>query len=260
MFHLSAYSMQRVGATAALTVVTPVQDTILTTQGNSFVVPAALAKLWGAIVAAGTGLVAGTPTLAQLQSPGLRRVFQQDLPRLNDTFAYEYHDEHGNLFPAVPVPLDPGEGIQAFTAHGALALNETAVYVIFGDGPVVKPAGEVRTIRYTSVCAPVTRVWTLGMLGITQELPQGRYQVVGAKVSNLTEFGAFRLVFTEGNWRPGGMITHGPLSPDSQIQRAGGLGVWGEFDWRELPRFEICSLLAAPVANPAVFLDLIKVS
>jgi len=260
MFHMVAYSMQRVGATPALTVVTPVQDTILTTQGNSFVVPAALSKLWGAVVAAGTGIAAGTPTLAQLQSPGLRRVFQQDLPLVNDTLTYEYHDEHGNLCPWAPVPLDPGEGIQAFTAHGALALNETAVYMLLGDGPVVKPTGEIRTIRYTSVCAAVTRVWTLGVLGITQELPQGRYQVVGARVSNLTEYGAFRLVFTEGNWRPGGMMLHGPQSPESMLQRRGNLGIWGEFDWRELPRFEVCSLLAAPVANPAVFLDLIKVS
>lgn len=257
MFTMVAYSMQRVGATAALTVVTPVQDAHVTIDGNNIVVPKDLNKLAGAIVGYGTGVAAGAPTLAQLASPALRRVFNQDLPRMNDTLA-EIEDEHINLFPDSPIPLDADEGLQAFTAHGALALGETAVYVLLCDGPAKSVSGEVRTIRYTSVCAPVTRVWTLGALGVVQQLPQGKYAVVGARVYNATEFGAFRLIFTGYDWRPGGMITHSPIAHDIAFQRDGWMGVWGEFDWMHLPRIEICSMLAAPVANPTVYLDVIK--
>ncbi len=164
MFTMVAYSMQRVGATAALTVVTPVGDAHVTIDGNNVVVPKELNKLAGAIASYGTGIAAGAPTFAQLASPGLRRVFNQDLPRIHDTLAAILH-EHLNLFPYDPVPLEADEGLQAFTAHGALALGETSVYVLLCDGPAKAITGEVRTIRYTSVCAPVTRVWTLGALG-----------------------------------------------------------------------------------------------
>ena len=259
MFTTVAYSMQRVGATAALTVVTPVADAHITIDGNNIVIPEKLSKLAGAVVAYGTGIAAGAPTLAQLASPGLRRVFNQDLPRMSDSLA-AITDAQINLFVDSPIPLDPNEGLQAFTAHGALALGETSMFVFLSDGELTKVKGEIRTIRYTSVCAPVTRVWTLGALGVVQQLPQGTYDVVGARVYNATEFGAFRLIFTGYDWRPGGMITHSPIADEPLIGRGGNMGVWGSFDWMHLPRIEICSMLAAPVANPTVYLDVIKTS
>jgi hypothetical protein len=262
MFTTVAYSMQRVGATVPLTVVTPVADSHVTIDGNNVVIPKGMNKLLGACFAYGTGLasaVAGA-YLGQLQSPSLRRVFNNEAARIADTFAHEIHSEHIQMFEDSPLPLDEGEGLQAWTAHPALALGETAVYVHLCDGPSAKVAGEIRTIRFTSVCAPVTRVWTLGVLGVVQQLPMGDYAVVGARLTNATEFGAFRLIFTGYDWRPGGLITHTLDSQDVLHQRAGHLGVWGTFNWMQLPRIEICSVLAAPVANPVVFLDLVKVS
>lgn len=260
-FTTVAFSMQRVGATAALTVVTPVADQHVTIDGNNIIIPKGMNKLLGACMCYGTGLASAVPGVfwGQLRSPGLRRVFEQDLNRVADTFTHEIHQEHIHMFPDSPLPLDEGEGLQAWTAHPALALGETAVYVHLGDGAVKPVSGEARTMRFTSVCAPVTRVWTLGVLGIVQTLPMGTYAVVGANVFNLTEFGAFRLVFTGYDWRPGGMITHGAGAQDVTFQRDGYLGEWGRFYYTQPPRIEICSVLAAPVANPTVYLDLIKV-
>lgn len=259
MFTTVAYSMQRVGATAALTVVTPVADSHVTIDGNNVVVPKELSKLLGAFACYGTGLAAGAPTLAQLQSPGLRRVFQQDISRMSDSVA-DVTDVEVQLYPDSPLPLDPDEGLQAWTAHGALALGETTVGVFLSDGPAAKVSGEIRTIRFTSVCAAVTRVWTLGVLAAVQQLPMGSYNVVGARVINATESGLFRLVFTGYDWRPGGVLTHSVIAHEPSPFREGRLGVWGAFDWMHLPRIEICSMLAAPVANPNVYLDLIKIS
>jgi len=261
MFTTVAYSMQRVGATPALTLVTPVPDAHVTETATDIIIPKGMSKLFGAVMAYGTGLASAVPGvfLGQLQSPALRRVFQQELSRIDDTFGHETHQEHYHLFPDSPLPLDEGEGLQAWTAHPALALGETAVYVFLADGAVKPVKGEVRTIRYTSVCAPVTRIWTLGALGVVQPLAQGMYAVVGARVCNLTEYGAFRLIFTGYDWRPGGMITHGLDAQDAVFQRDGYMGEWGRFNWLDLPRIEICSVLAAPVINPVVYLDLIKV-
>lgn len=260
-FTTVAFSMARAAATAALTVVTPVADPHVTIDGNNVVIPDGMNKLLGACMAYGTGLASAVPGvyLGQLQSPSLRRVFQQEIAEIADTFAHEIHQEHIQIFPDSPLPLDAGEGLQAWTAHPALALGETSMFVHLCDGAIKSISGECRTIRFTSVCAPVTRVWTLGVLGVVQQLPMGTYAVVGARVCNLTEFGAFRLIFTGYDWRPGGMITHGLDAQDIQMQRNGWLGEWGRFDWMHLPRIEICSMLAAPVANPVVYLDLIKV-
>lgn len=261
MFTTVAYSMQRVGATPALTIVTPVPDAHVTETATDIIVPTGMNKLFGAVMAYGTGLASAVPGvfLGQLQSPSLRRVFQQELSRVEDTFGHETHQEHYHLFPDSPLPLDEGEGLQAWTAHPALALGETAVYAFLADGPAIPVKGEVRTIRYTTVCAPVTRVWTLGALAVVQPLSMGTYAVVGARVCNLTEYGAFRLIFTGYDWRPGGMITHGLASQDATFQRNGYMGEWGRFSWQDLPRIEICSVLAAPIANPVVYLDVIKV-
>jgi len=92
-----------------------------------------------------------------------------------------------------------------------------------------------------------------------QQLPMGTYAVVGARVVNLTESGLFRLIFTGYDWRPGGVLTHSVLLHEPELFRGGRLGVWGTFDWMHLPRIEILSILAAPVANPDVYLDLIQI-
>lgn len=263
MFTTVAFSMARPAATAALTVVTPVADQHVTIDGNNIVIPRGMNKLLGACCAYGTGLASAVPGayICQLQSPGLRRVFNQEIADIADTFTHEIHQEHIQMFPDSPLPLDEGEGLQAWTAHpaGPAGAGETAVYVHLCDGPIKPISGEVRTIRFTSVCAPVTRVWALGVLGVVQQLPMGNYAVVGARVINATEFGAFRLIFTGYDWRPGGMMTHTLDSQDVVYQRNGWLGEWGRFNWMTLPRIEISSVLAGPVANPVVYLDLIKV-
>jgi len=259
MFTLVAYHLARAGATAALTVITPVPDQHVTIDGNNVVIPSEVSKLLGVYASYGTGLAPGVPVLwAQLQSPGLRRVFNQDISRINDTMA-DVTDAEMQMYPESPIPLDPGEGLQAWTAHPALALGMSTVGVFLTDGPAVKVSGEIRTIRYTSVCAPVVGVWTLGVLGVVQQLPMGTYAVVGARVVNLTESGLFRLIFTGYDWRPGGVYTHEVTLHEPEMFRAGNLGVWGTFDWMHLPRIEVLSILAAPVANPAVYLDVIRI-
>jgi hypothetical protein len=258
-FTTVAYSMQRVGATAALTVITPVADAHVTINGNTIVIPPKMNKLMGAASSYGTGLAAGAPTLAQLQSPALRRVFNQDISRMMDTLA-EFEDGHINAFPYDPLPLDEGEGLTAWSAHGALALGETSMFVFLCDKPATPISGEIRTVRFTSVCAAATRVWTLGVLAATQQLPMGRYAVVGMKAMNLTDFGAVRLVFTDTPWRPGCIMTHSPIAHEPQMFRDGVLGEWGQFNWQDPPRIEVCSVLAAPVANPQIMLDVIKIA
>ncbi len=259
MFTLLAYQADRAAGFAALTAIAPVPDPHVTIDGNSIIVPKEVPFLIGARVTRVVDTVAaGLGLLAQLQSPGLRRIFNHDIPLQSDGLDV-INGKVTSLFPESPLPLDVDEGLQAWESCVALVNNNCQIGVWLADGPLAKVSGEIRTIRYTSVVAPAQGAWTLGVLGVVQLLPQGQYAVVGARVVAPLETGLFRLIFTGYDWRPGGIESRGVLENDMPQFRKGYLGVWGTFDWRQLPRIEICSLLNAPVVNPDVYLDLIKV-
>ena len=255
-FTIVGYDMARADAVAALAVVTPVADQHVTIDGNNVIVPSELSNLIGEYAAHGTG-AAGSPTLAQLQSPALRRTFNPDIPRLHDSLA-ALSDEHINMHPESPVPLDKGEGLQAWLANGAVVAARGLVGVFFADGSITPVHGAIFTLRYTTVTPAAANAWSLGTLTVIQALPAGRYQLVGARVDSAGDCGLFRLVLTGHDWRPGGVITTGPTVGSPNCFRYGNLGVWGEFDDRHLPRIEILSIVG--VANPAVCIDLIKVA
>jgi len=256
MYTLVGYDMARAAAVAALAFVTPAPDAHVTIDGPNVIVPDELSNVLGEYVAHGTVAAAGFPTLAQLQSPALRRTFQHDIPRLHDSLA-PISNEHINFHADSPIPLDKGEGLQAWLANGALAGAFGLIGVLLGDGPQAPVKGQIMTLRYTTVTPVVANAWTLGALTVIQPLPAGRYQVVGARCVSAGTAGIFRLIFTGYDWRPGGVTVINPLVADPDWQRYGNMGVWGEFDDRHLPRLECLHIVA--VANPDLYLDLIKV-
>jgi len=259
MFTTVAYSALEVAVTLVMTPKPPIADPHVTIDGFNVVVPKEVNKLLGSYMSYGNGIAPGVGVCwGQLQSPGLRRNFNQDISRMHDTVA-DVTDAEVQMYPDSPLALDADEGLQAWTAHPALALAYSSVGVFLCDGPAVPVTGEIRTIRYTSVCVPVYGVWTLGVLGVVQQLPMGSYAVVGARVFNPIDCGLFRLIFTGYDWRPGGIITHSVMTNEPEIFRAGNLGVWGTFDWMHLPRIEVLATNLAPAVNPTVYLDLLKI-
>jgi hypothetical protein len=260
MFTLVAYEADVAAGYAALTAIAPVPDPHVTIDGKSVIVPKELNKLIGVSATFVVDTVAaGLGKLVQLQSPGLRRVFNQDITHMSDGLDV-INAKHPQMQPSSPVPLDPDEGLQAWESCAALVNNNCQIGVWLADGPIAKAEGEIRTIRFTSTTPSAQGEWTLGALSVVQELPQGDYAVVGARVVSALDTGLFRLIFTGYDWRPGGILSRGVLENDMDIFRRGNLGIWGTFNWRQLPRIEVCSVLASPVADPTVYLDLIKIA
>lgn len=256
MFTLVAFEAARAAASAALAALAPAADQHITIDGNSIIVPEEMPNVIGKFVAHGTQAVAGNPILSQLQSPSLRRTLQPDISGGNDTNA-AIIERQVHLHPQSPIPLDKGEGLQGWLANGALAAAFGLIAVWLSDGPIAPVKGPIYTLRYTTVTPAAMNAWTLGALTVIQPLATGKYQVVGARCISVAQCGLFRLVFTGYDWRPGGVITTGYLLEDVRFQRDGELGVWGEFDDRHLPRIEVLGIAA--VANPDLYLDLIKV-
>jgi len=64
----------------------------------------------------------------------------------------------------------------------------------------------------------------------------------------------FRLLFQGSPWRPGGVVVNDEADIGNDLQRQGGMGVWGEFDSRTTPQIEI---LGVTDSAQVVYLDLI---
>jgi len=118
------------------------------------------------------------------------------------------------------------------------------------------PAGKVVTIRGTGNANGASLAWRLGSFTPDQSLPNGRYAVVGARVTGANCLIA-RLVFP-GQWDRPGVICN--VSPSAWIYpqfRFGSGGLFGTFTNTNLPQVEIMGTGA--VAAQVISLDLIQV-
>ena len=128
----------------------------------------------------------------------------------------------------------------------------------FADGPSqrVAPAGSF-AVRGTGATTVVARAWSEVSLTLDDNLLPGDYQVIGARFEGATCI-AGRVIFRTGDqWRPGALGNDDEVSLDHPMFRHGGLGIWGNFPFTQLPAMEyLCD-----VADTAqiTFLDLVKV-
>ena len=128
----------------------------------------------------------------------------------------------------------------------------------FADGPVTPITGQrIQTVRGTGTTTVTAQAWSSVNITLDEELTPGNYQVVGMRAEGATCVAA-RLIFRTGDfWRPGTLGCDSPADLQDPVFRNGGLGVWGEFPFTQLPAAEfLCN--AADTAQ-TVYLDLIKV-
>jgi hypothetical protein len=145
----------------------------------------------------------------------------------------EIHDLSQN-----PLQLVKGEGLTfEVNTNPALAAQHYA-FSLLSDGVITPVKGRIMTVRFTAAVAQVVTGWTAGAMTLPASLAAGRYQVVGCRV--LATNGVFyRLRFPGNPWRPGGVCANAQSDLDHPLFRRGALGVWGEFDNRDLPAIEI---------------------
>jgi len=256
MFTLAAFDEIR----AAVTVLEPldaVDDDHITAVGNDLIVPK-FNNLAGMYAGHGVTAVAGSGSQAYIDSPSLRRMTRHEIAAI-DNFENVPPPGLPQMFQKNPIPLDEGEALNAYLANTAVAANGRGMPgVWFSDGPIAPIDGEIRTILATSVVAGDLGEWSSGPLTLAYDLPVGRYQLVGARCLAGATSGLFRFIFVDMWQRPGGVSVRHINDDDLSAFRNGIMGVWGEFGHRALPRLEVLNI--ETVANPDVYLDVIKVS
>lgn len=155
-----------------------------------------------------------------------------------------------------PIPLISGEQLNM-----ELNSNPAAAQIQWGvawlsDAPVKPIDGPIFTVRATGATTLVAGSWSNVPLTFTEDLPRGRYQIVGMGAIS-TGCIAARVVFIGGQFRPGvlGQATIATIA--NSIFRNGTFGIFGEFEDTDQPTVDFLSVSADTTQE--VYFDLIQV-
>lgn len=143
------------------------------------------------------------------------------------------------------------------SSNPAAAQIQWALMCFADSVPTPLAGAEVYSSRWTSGTTVTANAWTPCTMAPDDSLQPGQYAVVGLRPMGATCVAA-RFIFREqADWRPGalGVDLIGDIQHD--MFRAGGLGVWGEFPFTQIPQLEfLCT--AADTAQEAE-VDLIRI-
>jgi hypothetical protein len=253
MFHLAAW-YESIDPAAAYNDLTAVADTQLTTGGDNIQIPTL-----DQIVALAGGAENAVAPRMRLVAPSLRQRSLYQIAPLNVATAGAV--EPGSP-PAVvdlranPLKMEKSENVQC-----SLLSNPAAAQIQWGlmwlaDGPVAPVQGNIFTARGTSATTLVAGTWSNCAITFDENLPRGRYQIVGMKGISAGAIAA-RTVLPEIRWRPGVIACDIVEDLDDRIFRNGQFGVFGEFEDTDGLTVDFLSV-SADTAE-IVYLDLIQV-
>lgn len=236
--------------------VAAVADESIFVAGDDVRIPQGLNHLVGAVGAVGTqaALLRG-----RISAPSLRGFINMELIPLIPEEQVSLAAINHQIWPQNPIPLAVGESIGYESDGGGdgVTAEDVSAVVWLSDGPLQAVRGDIRTVRATTAVTTVQNAWTSGPLTFSEDLPAGRYQVVGARFQDINLL-AGRLIFVGGASRPGTLGVSVLGAPDLMGARMGGWGVWGEFDINQPPTAEFLSTDAVDT-NPEVYLDVMRI-
>lgn len=247
-FHMAAFA-QSVLTAGTFQEIDAVEDEILFTSGKDVRVAQGLDRLIG------YGASGSSTVQARIEAPNLRGFLNQAVAEAADGPGIAPPDNVFRQLFGDPLPLVAGESLTFLSDGGGdgVTAKDVALAALFADGTPQSVTGDIRTVRAVSTIVNVPRVWASSTLTFDEDLPGGRFQLVGASA---TVGHPFRFVIAGQSNRPGGYGKSGIQNRDIPGQRRGGWGVWGEFDVNRPPTLEVLQL-GSVSNNPVVFLDLI---
>lgn len=254
MLHLGGWG-ESIDAADAEVNIAAIPDDVLQTNGDDLRIPPL-----NEILAIAAGVASGGDGYAKLTAPSLltRTSFF-----VSPTNGNADDDAEPDSPPAVmdmrenPLRMQPTEDAEALVQSDTTSAQFQWLLAWFSDGRVTRPQGDIFTVRATASTTLSADSWTNAQITFAENLPAGRYAVVG--MSAISDgLVAARLVF-KGNtpWRPGCLGRDSDNDKEHPMFRHGGLGVWGEFEHTVPPDVEFLSVSGD--SSEDVLLDLIKI-
>lgn len=253
---------ENIDASSALKALKTIEDTHLTVKDEDLTVPS-LNKILRVFVM-GDGL-----KQARISSPSLRRMWLFDIAEFlpssslpSDQTVNEGGSSTYTIYRGVPIvdlaenPLElvSSEKLNILVKNSGAA--DTYALVWLGDAIPRKVTGKIFTVKATANKTLTANKWTATPINFEQELPAGRYQVVGMRAKSAHIIAA-RLLFVGQVWRPGVLGVRTETAQYDKIFRMGNMGVFGEFEFDQPPQVEF--LASAADTSEEVYLDLIQV-
>lgn len=246
MQHLSVFNNAAVGIGAVNADLTLVTEQVIPTSAAGRALMPFAARIRAAI-AAGVGI-----NRPRIVSPSLRRLpFPQIRPprvTLAPSYPLSICTYPRDFAPGVLVNEEVN--VQASNTNAAAQQMQAALWFEPSFEPA--PPGPTWTIRATAAIVAAAGVWTTGVLTLEDQLPAGRYAVVGLDVWGTALLYA-RLIFANGGPRPGVPCEIAVDNPFPSIWRFGQEGKLGEFSNTTVPQLEIFA--SGATATQEVFLD-----
>lgn len=247
-FHLAGYTQSQ--DSAVLINAAALADQSLQVNGNQIIVPNDLTTIIWAYA------LGPNASRAQLVSPSLRRIFNQEIFPL-DVNAVATDQLALELFGGSPLQLDPGEPLEGWMAESNAAASRVTILACLADAPPIPIVGDIHSIRVSSTGAAVANSWTNITLTFNDVLPSGTYALVGATLFS-ANMQAFRFVFKGGAYRPGAIGSSALSTRINPMFRYGAMGSWGEFENLTPPSVDV--LCNGADASFQGVLDLVQIA
>jgi len=211
------------------------------------------------VIAVAAGIDTTVESFVRLTSPSMRGMvrFQIDPYNGQSAAAVEPDSPHKVCdLRQNPLQLVAQESLNAETNSNPAAAQIQWTVVWLGDGPVAPAVGKIYSTIATGTTTLVASTWTNVAITLDEDLPRGRYQLVGLRARSAGLVAA-RAVFIGGRWRPGVLGVDAQTDLEHPMFRYGGLGVFGEFE--DVDLFSIDCLSVSADAAEDFVMDLIQV-
>ena len=248
---LSGYVFDHTAAAEDVSeIMQPVADQLTFIYGNDFRVPSGKT-----MIAMAQPLGSGANQF-QLDSPELRSISRMWIAPPEASDQIDAFGPTPNFFDNPPI-IRPGESLNAYAEANAAA-DRTQLGIWLADTiPAAVRGQNIRTVRGTTVGNFSAGAWTTQQITLDQDLPDGWYQLVGAKVVGGGQFARF--IFPDSqNERMMVPIVPTANTQWDQIFRYGKLGTWGKFENFVAPKIEIFGI--AQTTGQTVYLDVVRMS
>lgn len=221
-------------------------------DGDNIVVTPNYNKIFGKTAYTGT-----TGTQAQLVSPSLRGTNPVEIQPINQVLVPTGSDHH-DIHPNVLIELEPGEQLQGQVNANPAAAEYHSIGVFLTDKEINPYRGSFVQVAYNTTLAIVANVWNYGDLLFPDNLPQGNWMIIGARL--ICAQGTVARFILNGFWhRPGFIPSADEDFPHHDWFRHGKLGEWGRFHTDYPPAIEVLGCAAAGSATYYGMLDLVEV-